>query len=218
MIYYWVIISFWSVSWFIYPDSVGKVLVLRLAELTGFGVDAEEALWVPAADLVAQFVAGASVGVEGVDLNDGDVFGRILHDGGVVNRFWGLRSIVVHILDLDVALYKGGERDHATVAGVHRQPVVWHWLTVQQLQSPDHTWGEKERERERVSFNTISTPAHPLNLNSSVQTIQKCWTATCYCIIKYNNQSFSSMQMKSTCQNWFLRAGGYAQYAQYAHL
>lgn len=51
------------------PDII-KAFVLNPCPLTGLGVDAEETLRVPAADLVAQFVAGASVGVEGVDLND----------------------------------------------------------------------------------------------------------------------------------------------------
>lgn len=87
-----------------------------------------------------------SVGVEGVNLNDRDVFGRVLHDGWVVHRLGGVRRVVVHILHIDVDLYEGGERHHAAVAGIHRQPVVRHRLTVQQLQSADHTW-----VRERVN-------------------------------------------------------------------
>lgn len=116
--------------------------IQSLDVLTCLRVDAEEALGVPAGDPVGELFAGLGVRVERFDLDDGDIFGRVLHDGRVIDGFGSLRGVVVDILDFDVHLHEGRERDHAEVSGVDRQPVVRHGLVIQQLLCPNHTWGE----------------------------------------------------------------------------
>lgn len=142
----------------------------RHRSLTGLGIDVEEALRVPAADLVAQSVAGAGVRVVRVDLDDGDVFGGIFHHRGIVNGFGGVRGIVVDVLHLDVDLHEGGEGHHAAVAGVHRQPVVTNRFMVQQLQGSNHTytrWRRKKNASVRRSFHLLN-PAFQIHFTSKM--------------------------------------------------
>lgn len=118
---------------------IRKMKIESLDVLTCLRVDAEEALRVPAGDLEGELFPGPGVRVERFDLDDGDIFGRVLHDGWVIDGFRSLRSVVVDILDLNVHLNEGREWDHSAVSGVDCQPVVRCGLVIQQLVCPNHT-------------------------------------------------------------------------------
>lgn len=103
----------------LYTDLLDENTALsELDVLTCLRVDTEETLGVPAGDPVGELFAGLGVRVERFDLDDGDIFGRVLHDGRVIHGFGGLRGIVVDVLDFDVHLNEGREWNHAAVSGV----------------------------------------------------------------------------------------------------
>lgn len=133
--------------------------------LTCPGVDSKEALGVSAGDPVAEPVAGPGVGIYGLYLDDGHVFGGVLHDRGVVDGLGRLRRVVVDVLHFDVDLDEGGERHHAAVHGVDREPVVRRRLVIQQLLCPDDAWGGAERSEGEETF-SCRTRAKSLLLNS----------------------------------------------------
>lgn len=112
--------------------------------LTCPGVNSEETLGIATGDPVRQPVAGSGVWINSVDLDDWHVFGRVLHDRGVVDRLRRLRCIVIDVLDLDEDFHEGRQRHHATVHGVDREPVVGYGLVIKQLLGPDDTWRTRE--------------------------------------------------------------------------
>lgn len=113
--------------------------------LTHLGVDGEKSLRVATGDLVGELVAGSGVRVHRLDLDDGHVLGRVFRHRWVVDGLRGLRRVVVDVLDLHVDLHKGREGHHATIRGVHSQPVLRGGLMVQEFLGSDDPW-EKESE------------------------------------------------------------------------
>lgn len=112
--------------------------------LTCPGVNGEETLGIAAGDPVRQPVAGPGVWINGVDLDDWHVFGGVLHDRGVVDGLRCLGCVVVDILHLDKDFHEGGQRHHAAVHGVDREPVVWCGLMIEQFLRADNTCETRE--------------------------------------------------------------------------
>lgn len=83
--------------------------------LTCLDVNGKETLWIATSDPVGEFIAGLGIWINCIYLDDRHIFWRVLHDGGVVDGFGGLRCIVVDVLDFNVDLKKCRLRHHTTV-------------------------------------------------------------------------------------------------------
>lgn len=109
------------------------------SNLTCPGVNGKEALGIAAGDPVSEFITGLGIWINCIYLDDWHVFRGVLHDGGVVDRFGGLRCIVIDILHFDVDLNKCREWHHTAIHRIDCEPVVRSRLVIQQLLGSNNT-------------------------------------------------------------------------------
>lgn len=76
--------------------------------LTGGGVDEKITLRIAAADGEDELL-GRDVAIKGADLQDAHAGGRVLRHGGIVDRKFGQRRVIVLVQHLDVDLHTHGE-------------------------------------------------------------------------------------------------------------
>lgn len=80
----------------------------ELERLTGGGVDEKITLRIAAADGEDELL-GRDVAIKGADLQDAHAGGRVLRHGGIVDRKFGQRRVIVLVQHLDVNLHTHGE-------------------------------------------------------------------------------------------------------------
>lgn len=118
---------------------------------TCLGVDGKKSLWISTGYFIWEIITWFRVQVKCLDLDDRDVFGRVLRYRGIVHRLCCQWSIIIDILNLDVNLHKWRKWHNSLVCSIDCKPVMISSLTIKGLLCPYNAC-DKEKKKEHVAL------------------------------------------------------------------
>lgn len=115
--------------------------------ITCFGVDYKEVLGISTCNPVSQLLVSAGVRVLGLDLNDRYILGGVFHDSWIIDRLRGEGGVVIHILHFNVDFDGSVEWDDTMISSIHRQPVGFGCLPVENICCVDNSCRKNSKQK-----------------------------------------------------------------------